>query len=75
LLLQGCEKQLPVAIVQAAATVRQKVVSTTLGDLRQVIAAHGINSPALLVLGKVTQEVSTAGVDLPSIIAAHAAYQ
>jgi uroporphyrin-III C-methyltransferase len=75
LLLQGCEKQLPVAIVQAAATVRQKVVSTTLGDLRQAIAAHGINSPALLVLGKVTQEVSTAGVDLPTIIAAHAAYQ
>jgi uroporphyrin-III C-methyltransferase len=56
-LAAGCDSTLSVAIVEGASTAKERVVATTLGALVQAIGEHQIKSPALIVIGKVTESI------------------
>lgn len=45
----------PAAVIQQGATSAQKVICSTLQELPQAIIAHGIMSPAVIVIGEVVQ--------------------
>jgi uroporphyrin-III C-methyltransferase len=53
----GCDARLSVAIVEGAATGDERIVQTNLGRLAQTICEYDIKSPALLVIGKVTESI------------------
>ena len=46
---------LAVAVVQHATTDRERALRGTLGGLVGLVAAHGIGSPAILIIGRVTE--------------------
>jgi uroporphyrin-III C-methyltransferase len=46
---------LAVAVVQHATTDRERTVRATLGGLVDAVASHGIGSPAVLIIGRVTE--------------------
>ena len=46
---------LAVAVVQHATSGRERSVRGTLGGLVDLVAAHGIGSPAILIIGRVTE--------------------
>lgn len=49
----GLRADLPAAVIQHATLPRQRVIATTLARLPADIRAHGIGSPAILVIGEV----------------------
>ena len=57
LLAASCDADLPIALVQGAATAQQKIVPATIATLCQVIDAENIQSPALIVIGRVTESM------------------
>ncbi len=60
-LLRGLPAQTPLAIVQDATLPTQRHMLTTLGGMAEAIADHAIRSPAIMVLGDVSQAASLAG--------------
>ena len=59
-LMQGMPPETPVAVVQDASLASQRHVATTLARLAQDIKEHGIASPAVIVVGDVTQNLASA---------------
>lgn len=53
-LLRVLPADLPVAVVQHASTDRERMARSTLAGLLDTVAAHGIGSPAVLIIGRVT---------------------
>ena len=60
LLAAGLRADLPAAVVSAAHTDQQRHAVTTLAGLPDCIAREGLNSPALLVIGKQAPALSAA---------------
>ncbi|MDF1485091.1 uroporphyrinogen-III C-methyltransferase [Ramlibacter sp. H39-3-26] len=60
-LLQGLPAATPVAVVQNASLPAQRHAVATLGSLGAAIAAHGLASPAIIVVGDVVRGVAAAG--------------
>lgn len=56
----GLRADLPAAVIQHATLPNQRVVATTLSRLAADIAAHGIGSPAILVIGEVANAARVA---------------
>ncbi|MEY4975544.1 MAG: hypothetical protein RIQ97_739 [Pseudomonadota bacterium] len=54
-LLQGLPADTPVAIVQNASLPQQRQALGTLGQLGQTMAAHGLQSPSIIIVGDVIQ--------------------
>ena len=52
-LLQGLPATTPVAVVQHASLPQQRAVVCTLDSLVSTIAAHGLGSPAVILVGEV----------------------
>jgi uroporphyrin-III C-methyltransferase len=67
-LLRVLPADLPAAVVQHVGDARERSVRATLGGLVDVVAAHGFGSPAILLIGRVTQEarVAAAGIRIES---------
>ena len=65
-LLHGLPATTPLAIVQDASLPTQRHVVTRLADMAQAIADHAIRSPAIMVVGDVSQAASLAGACLPA---------
>jgi uroporphyrin-III C-methyltransferase len=63
-LLQGLDGETPVAVIQHASLPRQRHVATTLSRLREDIAAAGLGSPAVIVVGDVLHGLAAAGVSV-----------
>ena len=55
-LLQVLPAELPAAVVQHVGSERERSARATLGGLVDVVASHGFGSPAILLIGRVTQE-------------------
>lgn len=55
LLRQGWPAELPACMIERGTTPFQKVVVGTLGDIEDRVQAHGVESPAMLVIGKVVR--------------------
>ena len=51
---------LAVAIVQHATGGRERTVRATLGGLVELVASHGVGSPAILIIGRVTEAARVA---------------
>lgn len=51
----GLAADTPVAVVQHATWAEQRHVACTLAELTDVVARHGLGSPAVLVIGEVTR--------------------
>jgi uroporphyrin-III C-methyltransferase len=64
-LLTGLPATTPVAIVQRASQPDQRHAVTTLGELAATIAAEGLASPSVIVVGDVVRGVALAGEALP----------
>ncbi len=56
----GLRADLPAAVIQHATLPQQRVVATTLARLPADIRAHGIGSPAILVIGEVADAARVA---------------
>ena len=54
--------ELAVAVVQHATADRERAVRATLGGLVDLVAAHGIGSPAVLIIGRVTEAACIAAM-------------
>lgn len=54
-LLQALPAATPAAVVQQASLPQQRHVVTTLGQLPQAIADHGLGSPSIIIVGDVLQ--------------------
>lgn len=65
LIAHGLAPDTPAAVVAAAHTPQQRTLRSTLAALPDAIAAHGIRSPAILVIGAVAAlgEAALAGLD------------
>jgi len=61
LLEQGAPPARAAALIAQGTTADQQVVAATLGTLSEAVAAHGIRSPALLVVGEVASLQSSLG--------------
>jgi len=59
-LLHGLPAATPAAVVQRASLPQQRHIVTTLGQLGSAIAAHGLASPAVIVVGDVLHGVAQA---------------
>ena len=46
---------MPVAVVQQGTTQRQKVITATLADLAEKVAAAGMKPPCLTIIGEVVK--------------------
>ena len=55
LIAHGVASNMPVAVVQQGTTQRQKVVTATLADLAEKVAAAGLKPPCLTIIGEVVQ--------------------
>ena len=55
-LLRVLPAELPAAVVQHVGSERERSARATLGGLVDVVASHGFGSPAILLIGRVTQE-------------------
>ena len=55
LIEHGVASTMPVAVVQQGTTQRQKVVTATLADLAEKVAAAGLRPPCLTIVGEVVQ--------------------
>lgn len=53
LLKAGMDKEMPAAILQKGTTSRQKRIVATVGTLEQEVTTHGIETPAIIVVGRV----------------------
>ena len=69
-LLAGLPAATPVAIVQRASQPDQRHAVTTLGEMAATIAAEGLASPSVIVVGDVVRGVAVAGQALPQVRAA-----
>jgi uroporphyrin-III C-methyltransferase len=69
-LLTGLPAATPVAIVQRASQPDQRHAVTTLGVMAATIAAEGLASPSVIVVGDVVRGVAVAGQALPEVRAA-----
>jgi uroporphyrin-III C-methyltransferase len=69
LLQANCAGNLACAIVQSAATINERIVRCSLSNLCNTINEQKITSPALLVIGRVTEEIIERG--LAPIMANH----
>jgi uroporphyrin-III C-methyltransferase len=69
LLAANCSDALSCAIVQAAATSNERIIKCSIGTLCKTIELQNIVSPALLVIGKVTEAMLEHG--LAPIMADH----
>ena len=55
LIQQGYDRQTPVAVVERGTADNQRVISTVLGELGAASETHGIESPALLIVGETSR--------------------
>ncbi len=55
LIQQGYARQTPVAVVERGTADNQRVISTVLGELGAASETHGIESPALLIVGETSR--------------------
>jgi uroporphyrin-III C-methyltransferase/precorrin-2 dehydrogenase/sirohydrochlorin ferrochelatase len=55
LIAHGCEPMMPAAIIEQGTTPGQRVVTGTLGDLYEKATEAGIESPALIIIGRVVE--------------------
>jgi uroporphyrin-III C-methyltransferase / precorrin-2 dehydrogenase / sirohydrochlorin ferrochelatase len=55
LIENGVSPDMPVAVVQQGTTQRQKVVTATLADLAEKVAAAGLKPPSLTIIGEVVK--------------------
>lgn len=55
LIAHGCEPMMPAAIIEQGTTPHQRVVTGTLGDLYEKATEAGIESPALIIIGRVVE--------------------
>jgi uroporphyrin-III C-methyltransferase / precorrin-2 dehydrogenase / sirohydrochlorin ferrochelatase len=55
LIEHGVSADMPVAVVQQGTTQRQKVVTATLADLAEKVAAAGLKPPCLTIVGEVVK--------------------
>ncbi len=55
LIEHGVSPTMPVAVVQQGTTQRQKVVTATLADLHEKVAAAGLKPPCLTIIGEVVK--------------------
>lgn len=55
LIEHGVPASMPVAVVQQGTTQRQRVVTATLADLAEKVAAAGLKPPCLTIIGEVVQ--------------------
>jgi uroporphyrin-III C-methyltransferase len=65
----GLRADLPAAVIQHATMPQQRVVATTLSRLPADIAAHGIGSPAILIIGEVARAAQLAAETITTHIA------
>jgi uroporphyrin-III C-methyltransferase len=65
----GCSAELDCAIVQAVTTSNEKIIKCSLATLYSTLVEQSIASPALLLIGKVTEEIVEQG--LAPIMADH----
>ncbi|VTU23510.1 Siroheme synthase [Variovorax sp. SRS16] len=61
-LLHGLPGETPVAVIQHASLPQQRHIATTLDRLREDIAAAGLASPAVIVVGDVLRGLAAAGL-------------
>jgi uroporphyrin-III C-methyltransferase len=69
LMQAGCAAELGCAIVQAVTTSNEKIIKCSIATLYSTLIEQSIASPALLVIGKVTEEIIEQG--LAPIMADH----
>ncbi|MBE7938959.1 MULTISPECIES: uroporphyrinogen-III C-methyltransferase [Ramlibacter] len=69
-LLEALPAHTPAAVVQRASLPQQRHALTTLGELQATIAAQGLGSPSVIVVGDVLRGVALAGQALPRARAA-----
>ncbi|WP_339256585.1 uroporphyrinogen-III C-methyltransferase [Paenibacillus sp. FSL P2-0136] len=55
LLVHGKDPQTPVALIENGTTVRERIVTGTLGNIDKVAAAMKISNPAMIIIGEVVQ--------------------
>lgn len=55
LIEHGVSASMPVAVVQQGTTQRQRIVTATLADLAEKVAAAGLKAPCLTIIGEVVQ--------------------
>ena len=68
LLEGGMPADMPVAVVQDATLPSERAIRSSLGDFPEAIAAAGVGSPAVIVIGKVVDLATV----LPQAVAAAA---
>jgi uroporphyrin-III C-methyltransferase len=61
-LLHGLPGRTPVAVIQHASLPQQRHIATTLARLREEVAAAGLASPAVIVVGDVLRGLAAAGL-------------
>jgi uroporphyrin-III C-methyltransferase len=61
LMAGGARADTPVAVVQSATRDAQRQLITTLGELPQALAASGLGSPSIIVVGDVVRCADTWG--------------
>ena len=59
-LLRVLPADLPAAVVQHVGGARERSARATLGGLADVVVSHGFGSPAIVLIGRVTQEARAA---------------
>lgn len=59
LLDAGVDQSVPIALIEWGTTARQRSVVATLGTVVEVATEHGIQAPAMIVVGQVTQLADT----------------
>lgn len=55
LINHGLNATTPVAIIESGSTSRQRVLTTSLGQLGEQVVEHGVKAPAMIIVGQVVE--------------------